>query len=61
MAVGWAKVADAWYYLNMDGSMATGWIQVSGKWYYLRSDGAMLANTVTPDNYVVGADGAWIQ
>ena len=61
MATGWIYVANTWYYLNMDGSMAVGWIQISGKWYYLRSDGAMLANTVTPDGYVVGVDGAWIE
>ena len=28
---------------------------------YLGSDGRMLRNTVTPDGYQVGADGAWIQ
>lgn len=60
VATGWIKQADTWYYLNIDGSMAVGWIQDAGKWYYLGIDGGMLANTITPDNYVVGADGAWI-
>lgn len=59
VATGWIKQADTWYYLNVDGSMAVGWIQDAGKWYYLGIDGGMLANTITPDNYVVGADGAW--
>lgn len=60
MAVGWILVGGKWYYLNGDGSMAKGWILVGGKWYYLGGDGAMLANTITPDHYVVGPDGVWI-
>ena len=27
--------------------------------YYFNENGYMLANTVTPDNYTVNADGAW--
>ncbi|WP_278144947.1 hypothetical protein [Lacrimispora saccharolytica] len=33
----------------------------SGRWYYMGSDGYMIVNTITPDGYAVGADGAWIQ
>ncbi|MDU3120483.1 MAG: hypothetical protein ACLTVC_01025 [Lachnospiraceae bacterium] len=28
--------------------------------YKIRPAGAMLSNTVTPDSYTVGSDGAWI-
>ena len=48
---------QSWYYLEADTYMA------HDKWignYYVGSDGAMLKNTVTPDGYRVGADGAWI-
>lgn len=61
MATGWVQVSDKWYHLNADGAMETGWILVSGKWYYLGNDGAMFADTITPDGYRVGSDGAWIQ
>jgi len=41
--------------------MAAGkWIFYKEKWYYVGSDGAMFADTITPDGYRVGADGAWI-
>lgn len=41
--------------------MVTGWVQLDGKWYYLDTEtGAMYENSVTPDGYMVGADGAWI-
>lgn len=60
MATGWICLSGTWYYLNPDGAMATGWICVAGKWYYLKQDGAMLADTITPDHYAVGPDGAWI-
>lgn len=48
--------------------MHTGWQEIGGKWYYFHKDtdgaalpvGAMLSNTVTPDGYTVGSDGAWI-
>ncbi|MBQ7536050.1 MAG: hypothetical protein IJT43_10615 [Stomatobaculum sp.] len=45
-----------WYCLDEDGYL------LHDCWagnYYLGSDGSMLTNTVTPDGYVVGADGAW--
>ena len=60
MQTGWIFIDNKWYYLNPDGSMAVGWLLVNGKWYYLSSDGSMLASTTTPDNYIVGEDGAWI-
>lgn len=72
MVSGWYQDQDGrWYYLNPGsdgtrGCMKTGWQLIAGKWYYFneQSDGtkgAMLENTVTPDGFRVGADGAWIE
>lgn len=53
----WQYIDDYWYYFYGDGYMAHDcWI---GN-YYVGSSGAMLTDTVTPDGYQVGADGAWI-
>lgn len=53
----WKMLNGKWYYFYGNGYMASNvWI---GN-YYVGSDGAMLANTRTPDGYLVGADGAWI-
>ncbi|MBT9778321.1 hypothetical protein GPL15_17635 [Clostridium sp. MCC353] len=57
----WQLDSNGWWYLNDDGSYPAGqWQEIDGKHYYFRSDGYMLSNTITPDGYVVGADGAWI-
>lgn len=37
------------------------WVIDNGRYFYLNENGNMLANTTTPDGYVVGSDGAWIQ
>lgn len=68
---GWFDYEGTVYYLNPDtgtnkGKMMTGWQEISGKWYYFheQSDGkkgSMLKNTVTPDGYKVGSDGAWVR
>ena len=53
----WKMLNGKWYYFYGNGYMASNvWI---GN-FYVGSDGAMLANTRTPDGYLVGADGAWI-
>lgn len=53
----WQADNGKWYYFGADGYMACNtWI---GN-YYVGADGAMLVNTITPDGYQVGADGAWI-
>ena len=44
-----------------EGMMVFGWYEIQGKWYYFTADGSMLENSVTPDGYFVGSDGAWIQ
>ena len=41
--------------------MRTGWILWNDVWYYCGADGAMLTDTVTPDGYTVGSDGAWVK
>lgn len=57
----WSYIGDKWYYFGADGYMKTGWICLDEKWYFLDEEsGAMYADTVTPDGYLVGADGAWI-
>lgn len=40
--------------------MKTGWVQWEGKEYYCSENGDMLTNCLTPDNYLVGTDGAKI-
>ncbi|MEY8356757.1 hypothetical protein AALB39_25870 [Lachnospiraceae bacterium 54-53] len=61
MKTGWLLDNNSWYYLEESGAMKTGWTSVNGKWYYLNADGKMASDTVTPDGYKVGADGAWMQ
>ena len=68
MITGWIHtIDDKWYYMehtkvSNEGQMfAVGWKQIQNIWYYFMPDGTMLSNSVTPDGYVVGADGAWIQ
>ncbi len=53
----WLKEPEGWYYVHNNGKMALNqWV---GN-YYLGEFGYMLTNTVTPDGYRVGADGAWV-
>lgn len=61
MKIGWLLDNNNWYYLEESGAMKTGWVQVNGKWYYFNEDGRMASDTVTPDGYRVGLDGAWLQ
>ena len=66
MITGWLNTADnKWYFFenmkNIDeGSMVIGWRKIKDTWYYFVADGSMLTNSITPDGYYVGADGAWI-
>ena len=67
MLTGWINTSDnKWYFLEnvktaREGMMVFGWYEIQGKWYYFTADGSMLENSVTPDGYFVGSDGAWIQ
>ncbi len=56
----WQFINGFWYYFDERGYMKTGWILWNGSWYYCTESGEMLTNTVTPDGYYVGSDGAWI-
>ena len=40
--------------------MKTGWIHWNEKDYYCSENGDMLTSCMTPDNYLVGEDGARI-
>lgn len=58
----WEKNATGWWYQENDGSYPLNcWKEIKEKWYYFNQDGYMSSNTITPDGYRVGADGAWIQ
>ncbi|MBR4315295.1 MAG: hypothetical protein IKP66_10340 [Lachnospiraceae bacterium] len=67
MVTGWVNTVDnKWYYLEnvktaREGMMVFGWYQVQSKWYYFLSDGTLLTNATTPDGFIVGTDGAWVQ
>ena len=57
---GWALYEDKWYYFGGDGEMFTSkWAYWNDDAYYLDKDGIMLTDTITPDGYTVGKDGAW--
>lgn len=59
VAVGqWQKIDGQWYFFDTWGVMQTGWIDWNKSRYYCGEDGRMLTDTVTPDGYRVGADGA---
>jgi len=56
MATGWVEDGANWYFLKTSGAMAANaWVEN----YYLGASGAMAVNTVTPDGWTVGANGAW--
>lgn len=61
-AAGWIQDSVGWWYDNGDGSYKRSeWFtDYDGKCYYFNESGYMLANTITPDGYRVGPDGAWI-
>ena len=40
--------------------MKFGWQAINGKMYYFDANGKMLANTITPDGYMVDANGALV-
>ena len=62
MVTGWKMFGTEWYYFESNGTMVkNAWRQDSGKWFYLGSDGKIVKNTTIGGQYVVGADGAWIQ
>ena len=63
MASGWNQIDGKWQYQREDQSyIKNQWFQDQDQsWYYFDANGVMEANTMTPDGYVVGNDGRWIQ
>lgn len=57
----WQQDTLGWWYLEDDGSIAIGWKEIDGKQYYFDGRGHMLQDTITPDGYRVGSDGARIE
>lgn len=52
----WWKNDGAFYGLYAKNT----WKLINYEWYYFGQDGYMLHDTITPDGYQVGSDGAWI-
>lgn len=58
----WKQLGDDWFYFGEDGwSKQNTWMQIDGKWYYFNEKSRMIHDTITPDGYTVGSDGAWIE
>lgn len=64
----WRLDGVGWWYDNGDGTWpANGWHWIDGnhdgisECYYFNENGYILTNTLTPDFYLVNADGAWVQ
>mgnify|MGYP003189369112 CR=1 FL=1 len=57
----WMKNDVGWWYLtdvsNPSSYLKDTWRQIDGNWYYFDSNGYMLANTTTPDGYVLNESG----
>ena len=59
---GWEQDGFGWWYKHQDGSYTkNNWEQIDGKYYYFDGNGYMMHDVITPDGYVVGPDGAWMQ
>ena len=65
-AAGWKQGSAGWWYQNEDGTYPQRewkWIDGNGdgvsECYYFDSIGYCMMNNVTPDGYVVNANGAW--
>lgn len=55
------RTSSGWKYRKDDGSYAVSeWVIDQEKYYYMDVKGVMMANTTTPDGYLVGADGSWV-
>lgn len=62
----WQKNAQGWWYDNGDGTWpASTWQWIDGnndgiaECYYFDTNGYCMTGTITPDAYIVNADGAW--
>ncbi len=58
----WVFYNNQWYFLEANGAMAANkWISYKNNWYYFNANGDMAVSTITPDGYMVDANGIWIQ
>lgn len=59
---GWKETETGWWYDNGDGTYPVNqWKEIDGKQYYFGEDGYMLKDCYSPDGYLLGLDGAWIE
>jgi hypothetical protein len=60
--MGWYEESEGWRYYNGDGSyQRDGWFEdTDHRWYYFDEDGYMMTDTLTPDGFRLGSDGAMI-
>lgn len=57
----WKQINGKWYFFNEKGYREENkWILSDHIYYFCGTDGAMLINSITPDGFYVGGDGAWI-
>lgn len=65
MVIGWKQIGEKWYYFETQGSGEYVYDPKKERWTIGgrngRPLGSMFKNEVTPDGYMVDADGAWIQ
>lgn len=72
MSTGWVMIEGEWYFFypvagELEGQLMTGWQWIDGRCYYLaewedagKLPGMMYRNCLTPDGYLAGPTGAWI-
>lgn len=57
----WQQDNIGWWYDDNGTYPMNQWKEIDGKQYYFDDQGYMLYDTITPDGYQVGSDGAWIE
>ena len=65
MYTGWLKDANGvTYFFEMSGAeigkQAHGWRNIGGIYYYFSQDGSLFKGGLTPDGYMVDAEGKWV-
>ena len=58
---GWQQNSYGWWYQRANGTYPNSeWEIINGIWYYFDTNGYMLADTTTPDGYMVDSSGAML-
>jgi hypothetical protein len=58
----WKQIGNEWKYQEDNGSYPENtWKEINDHWYYFNEEGYMLRDTTTPDGYIVGESGEWVQ